>query len=73
MTLAELPDLVVPQDIVRHCGVLTIREDNDIVYFVHQSAKDYLTREPDSDVLSGIFPLGYAEGHHTIVSWSLEV
>lgn len=32
-TLAGLPRLAVHQEIVRHCGLLTIREDNDIVYF----------------------------------------
>ena len=41
-TLAELSDLAVHQDIVRHCGLLTIKEDDDVVYFVHQLAKDYL-------------------------------
>ena len=71
-TLAELSDLAVHQDIVRHCGLLTIKEDDDVVYFVHQSAKDYLIQDPNSDVISKIFPGGYAEGHHTIVSRSLE-
>jgi hypothetical protein len=71
-TLAELSDLAVHQDIVRHCGLLTIKEDDDIVYFVHQSAKDYLIQDSNSDVMSNIFPSGYAEGHHTIVSRSLE-
>jgi hypothetical protein len=71
-TLSELSDLAVHQDTVRHCGLLTIKEDDDIVYFVHQSAKDYLIRDSNSDVLSKVFPDGYAEGHHTIVSRSLE-
>jgi hypothetical protein len=71
-TLAELSDLAVHQDIVRHCGLLTIKEDDDVVYFVHQSAKDYLIQDPNSDVISKIFPNGYAKGHNTIVSRSLE-
>ncbi|KAF3763158.1 hypothetical protein M406DRAFT_84049 [Cryphonectria parasitica EP155] len=70
-TLAGLSDLAIHEDIVRHCGLLTIKEDDETVYFVHQSAKDYLTQDPSSDLLK-IFPLGYAEGHRTIVSRSLE-
>jgi len=70
--LADLSELAVHQDIVRNCGLLTIRENDDIVYFVHQSAKDYLIKNPNSDILSKIFSKGYAEGHHTIVSQSLE-
>jgi len=34
-TLAKLLDLAVHEDIVRHCGLLTIKEDDDGVYFVH--------------------------------------
>jgi hypothetical protein len=71
-TLAELSDLAFHQDIVRHCGLLTIKEDDNVVYFVHQSAKDYLIQDPNSNVISKIFPSGYAEGHHTIVSRSLK-
>src|SRR6266487_1333528 len=72
VTLARLPELAVHHEIVRHCGLLTIREDDDIVYFVHQSAKDYLTKDPKSDILSEIFPFGHAEGHRIIVSRSVE-
>jgi len=71
-TLAELSDLAVHQDIVRNCGLLTIKEGDDVVYFIHQSAKDYLIQDPNSKVISKIFPGGYAKGHHTIVSRSLE-
>jgi hypothetical protein len=71
-TLARLPKLAVHHEIVRHCGLLTIREDDGIVYFVHQSAKDYLTKDPKSNILSEIFPFGHAEGHRMIVSRSVE-
>jgi hypothetical protein len=72
VSLAGLPRLAVHQEIVRHCGLLTIREDNDIVYFVHQSAKDYLIKHAKSEILLEIFPRGHAEGHRTIVSRSFE-
>lgn len=72
VTLAALPKLAVPQNIVRLCGLLTIREDDKVVYFVHQSAKDYLTDHAKPEILSEIFPDGCAEGHRTIVSRSLE-
>ncbi|KAK3940931.1 hypothetical protein QBC46DRAFT_287372 [Diplogelasinospora grovesii] len=72
VALADLPELAVHEMIVRRCGLLTVKDDDDIVYFVHQSAKDYLIKDPNSDVLSKIFPGGCAEGHRTIVSRSLE-
>lgn len=68
VTLAELPELAAHHNIVRLCGLLTIREDDNIVYFVHQSAKDYLTKHAESE----IFPRWQAEGHRMIVSRSLE-
>jgi len=87
-TLAELSDLAEHEDIVRHCGLLTINENDDVVYFVHQSAKDYLIQDPKDRlirdakdrliqdqnfaVLSKIFPDGYTQGHYAIVSRSLE-
>jgi hypothetical protein len=71
-TLARLPELAVYHQIVRQCGLLTIREDDDMVYFVHQSAKDYPTKDPKPDILSKIFPFGHAEGHRMIVSQSVE-
>jgi len=49
------------------CGsFLTIREG--IVYFVHQSAKDYLITDAELEIL----PHGRAEGHGAIVSRSLQ-
>jgi hypothetical protein len=53
-------------EVIGLCGsFLTIREN--VVYFVHQSAKDYLIKHTKSD----IFPHGYAEGHRIIASRSL--
>lgn len=50
--------------IINMCGsFLTIRKDT--VYFIHQSAKDYID--------SNIFPSGKAEVHRRIVSKSLQV
>ena len=54
-------------EIIGFCGsFLTIRED--IVYFVHQSAKDFLFGKASD----GIFPSGMQEVHHTIFSRSLQ-
>jgi len=72
VTLAALPNLAAHHNIVRLCGLLTIKEDDRTVYFVHQSAKDYLTEHAKSELLFEIFPNGRAEGHHTIVSQSLK-
>lgn len=72
VTLAGLHPLAVHQEIVKHCGLLTIREDNNIVYFVHQSAKDFLIKHATSEIILEIFPHGYAEGHRTIALRSLE-
>ncbi len=47
-SLAGLPKTAVPRDVARLCGLLTIKEKDDIVYFVHQSAKDYLTKDPNT-------------------------
>jgi archaellum biogenesis ATPase FlaH len=53
--------------VIELCGsFLTIRES--VVYFVHQSAKEYLIEHAKSE----IFPHGHAEVHRTIVSRSLE-
>ncbi|KAL9099696.1 MAG: hypothetical protein Q9163_004840 [Psora crenata] len=72
LILAELPEIAIHQDIVKHCGLLSITEDDDIVYFVHQSAKDYLIKDTDSYILSKIFPHGQAEGHRTLFLRSLK-
>jgi len=79
VTLKELTSLAdIPKDISQNlewlaeivglCGsFLTIREDT--VYFVHQSAKEYLIR----NALATIFPSGTEEAHYKIFSRSLEV
>ena len=71
VALADLPQLAVHEEIVSRCGLLTIRDDDDTVYFVHQSAKDYLTKDPKTGILSKISPHGLAEGHRRIVLQSL--
>ena len=56
------------QEIIGLCGsFLTIRQGT--VYFVHQSAKDFLVTESSSD----IFPSGKEEVHYEIFSRSLQV
>jgi hypothetical protein len=79
VTLSELTSLVeVPandfddhealSEIIAVCGsFLTLRED--IVTFIHQSAKDFLLRE----ALNEILPRGIGAGHYMIFSRSLEV
>jgi hypothetical protein len=55
-------------EIIGLCGsFLTIRED--IVYFVHQSAKDYLT----TNAFATIFPSGMEDAHYKNFSRSLYV
>ena len=62
----------LPEDIedlqqrVGQCGsFLTIREST--IYFVHQSAKDFLVDQASND----IFPSGIDDVHYTLFSWSL--
>ena len=72
LTLAELPRPAIPQKIIKNCGLLGITKNDNIIYFVHQSAKDYLIKHIHSDISSKIFPHGQAEGHRTIFSQSLK-
>jgi archaellum biogenesis ATPase FlaH len=66
--LEELDDLESVREIVGLCGsFLTLRED--IVYFVHQSAKDFLFAKAYDEV----FPDGSEAVHQTIFSRSLAV
>lgn len=54
------------KEIVALCGsFLTIRRDT--IYFVHQSAKDFLSKNENV-----IFPSGHRDVHHTILSLSLQ-
>ncbi|KAK2669042.1 NACHT nucleoside triphosphatase [Fusarium oxysporum f. sp. vasinfectum] len=55
------------EEIIRSCGsFLTLREG--VVYFVHQSAKDFLLNKASDQIL----PSGAVEQHHAIFSRSLE-
>ena len=67
--LEDMPDdLESLRDIIGLCGsFLTVRED--VIYFVHQSAKDYLFQE----AIDKIFPFGRGEAHYMIFSRSLQV
>ena len=78
ITLEELVTLVEPledvaddlelQDIISLCGsFLTLREQT--VYFVHQSAKDFLLTEAAQDV----FPAGLEAAHQAIFARSLQI
>ena len=68
--LAALPENIALDDlteIIHMCGsFLTIREET--IYFIHQSAKDYLSTKVDHL----IFPSGRTEVHRGIVSQSLQ-
>ena len=56
-----------PERIINMCGsFLTIRDN--YVYFIHQSAKDYL----NEDASTLIFPAGYGRIHYDMFSWSLD-
>jgi hypothetical protein len=70
VTLAGFNKLTPHRNIVKSCGLLTLRED-DVVYFVHQSANEHLNKDLESGLLSKASPLGHAEGHRTIVLQSL--
>ncbi|KAF2137698.1 uncharacterized protein K452DRAFT_353384, partial [Aplosporella prunicola CBS 121167] len=64
------------QDILSSCGsFLTVREET--VYFVHQSAKDFLLTKPSPKTPNGafdeLFPSGKPKAHHSIFSRSLDV
>ena len=64
---ATSDDLELLGEIIGLCGsFLTIRDD--IVYFVHQSAKDFLLGKASD----GIFPSGMQEVHYMIFSRSLQ-
>ncbi|KAN0087273.1 hypothetical protein V8E54_000961 [Elaphomyces granulatus] len=63
----EVPDLEDLERIINMCGsFLTIRDS--YVYFIHQSAKDYLTVNA-SDI---VFPAGCGRIHYDMFSWSLD-
>ncbi|KAK3363988.1 beta transducin-like protein HET-E2C [Lasiosphaeria hispida] len=78
-TLVEMPDDIANdleslEEVVKVCGsFLTLREQ--IVYFVHQSAKDFLlgkaTHRASGDAFNWIFPQGVDDVNHIIFSKSL--
>jgi hypothetical protein len=66
--LEDLDDLESVREIIGFCGsFLTLREDT--VYFVHQSAKDFLFAKAYSEA----FPAGSEAVHRTIFSRSLAI
>jgi hypothetical protein len=66
--LEDLDDLELVREIVGFCGsFLTLR--NDTVYFVHQSAKDFLFAKAYDEA----FPSGSEAVHQTILSRSLAI
>jgi len=66
-TSTGLPTRVPLAKIIKKCAsFLTVRKD--IVYLIHQSAKEYLEKDAESEIL----PNGRGKGHATIVSRSLD-
>ncbi|KAN0086965.1 hypothetical protein V8E54_000653 [Elaphomyces granulatus] len=64
VTVRSLEDV---ERIINMCGsFLTIRDNH--VYFIHQSAKDYLT----TNAPAIIFPAGHERIHYEMFSWSLD-
>jgi hypothetical protein len=56
------------EDVIAHCGsFLTTR--NRIVYFVHQSAKDFLLQKASAT----IFPSGIEAEHQALGLWSMQL
>jgi hypothetical protein len=67
-SLGDIADKTHLQQIISSCGsFLTLRENT--VYFVHQSAKDFLFKKASRD----IFPRGTEEVHRVIFSKSLAI
>ncbi|KAF2028156.1 WD40 repeat-like protein [Setomelanomma holmii] len=60
-------DLNSVQHIISTCGSFFVIRD-DVIYFVHQSAKDFLMQSPDS-----VFPNGLEDAHRAMLSKSLTV
>jgi hypothetical protein len=66
--LEDLADEAEVREIISLCGsFLTLREDT--VYFVHQSAKDFLF----TNAYNEVFPQGAEATHHAIFSRSLAI
>src|SRR5699024_10021975 len=56
VTLAAIPKFAVPRKIIQLCGLLSIREEDTTINFVHQSAKDYLIEHAKPEITSQLFP-----------------
>jgi len=54
--------------VVSLCGSFLTVQDDDFVYFIHQSAKDYLSDK----ATTAVFPTGRAEVHRRILLQSLQ-
>lgn len=70
--LAELSKYVVLRDVIQLCGLLSLREEDEVIYFVHQSAKDYLIHYAKPEIVSQLFTNGCVDGHRQILSQSLK-
>ncbi|RAL16301.1 WD40 repeat-like protein, partial [Aspergillus homomorphus CBS 101889] len=81
--LAGIDSMAYPERVVRQCGLFVVKEDEHMVSFIHQSAKDYLVQDPamlsstpekkaTSHILSKIFPDGHSAGNGFIVSQSVK-
>lgn len=71
-TLADLSKYVVLRDVIQLCGLLSFREEDEVIYFVHQSAKDYLIHHAKPEIISQLFANGCVDGHRLILSQSLK-
>jgi hypothetical protein len=66
--MSEPLDYISMREIIGLCASFLIIRDN-VVYFVHQSAKDYLVK----DALVTLFPSGQGQVHRAILSKCLRV
>ncbi|KAH8748441.1 hypothetical protein F5883DRAFT_721048 [Diaporthe sp. PMI_573] len=79
VTLVEMPDDISDnpeylEELIKLCGsFLTLRQQ--VVYFVHQSAKDFLQgkagHQASQEAFNWVFPLGMEDVNHIIFSRSL--
>ncbi|KAI8314939.1 hypothetical protein K4K61_003385 [Colletotrichum sp. SAR11_59] len=73
VSIAKLPTLSNKdlQKVINHCGSFLVLRD-ETIYFVHQSAKDFLV-DKEHEAFRQILPSGIAHQHYAIFSRSLEV
>ncbi|UKZ72225.1 uncharacterized protein TrAtP1_013166 [Trichoderma atroviride] len=71
-SLVKIPDdnddLDEMRDVIATCGSFLVLKD-DMVYFIHQSAKDFLLNNTSNQ----IFTRGVARKHHDIFSGSIQI